>query len=251
MTLEVNLVCCLSGTSDNKPVCIPHSQPQPQNLQAPAYPAHAPAYPGSHPGIPQCSYNNAVVDAMYCRPHEMVFLCKEAKLSLSGDDFTAYDTAGKKWYQMDSSALSVTGRRVLYDEHAKGVISMKRKLMSAHKTWTIHRGSKAEDSQLLCQVKLNKVPGSAISVSVFLAGNTSSHFSTPVPDYAITGDTKMKSFFVCKGQQPAAEIARKLAAESARLRYLGKDQYAVKVLPNFDHVFILGLVVAVDELYFD
>ncbi|KAK9808614.1 hypothetical protein WJX72_000553 [[Myrmecia] bisecta] len=249
----------------------PGHYPQPNMMAPTGQPGYPPQQPGHHqagypaavppvampgygaPGMGPGGYTNAVIDAKFCLPHEMVMFMKESSVSMSGDDFSAYDATGAMRFKMDADTISMTGRRVLFDNQHMPVLSMKKKLMSMHKSWTICRGRNLDDkSAEICKIKMNKVKGApTFMASVFMKGNTSSHFSMPTPDYTVSGNVHSKGFFVYKGQQPVAEISRKLPVESARLRFLGKDSYAVKVFPGFDHAFVLGLCVAVDELFFD
>ena len=39
--------------------------------------------------------------------------------------------------------------------------------------------------------------------------------------------------------------------ESAKKFWTGKDTYALRVLPGFDHAFMLSVVVILDEMYND
>lgn len=62
---------------------------------------------------------------------------------------------------------------------------------------------------------------------------------------------KGKSFSIYRGQQPVAEISRKLAYESSKQRMTGKDSYALKVFPGTDAVFMIAICLIIDELFHD
>lgn len=70
----------------------------------------------------------AVVDAQYCAQGEQIFFVNEKWASLSRDDFSILDSNKQRIYKMDSSAFSVTQKRVLKTAKGQAVCSLKKKV---------------------------------------------------------------------------------------------------------------------------
>ena len=98
-----------------------------------------------------------------------VFFLSEKLLSASGDDFTIKDANNPAhYYDLKSSALSMSGSRVLKDSGGNVILNMKHKLMSG-KLWYINRG--ANDKDVIAEVKKGS-SGPRQSVDIFFKGNS-------------------------------------------------------------------------------
>lgn len=230
----------------------PGGYPQQQGGAPGGYPQQQGGFQQQHGGQPGYGGGAAapIVGQQYCLPQEQVFFLTEKLMSVSGDDFEVVDALNPSHrYQLKSSSMSMSGSRQLKDSAGKTILNMKHKLMSG-KLWYINRGS--DDKDVIAEVKKpSGTSGGRQSCEVFLKGNTSHHFSTARPDLVVSGDVKGKTFLIYRGQQPIAEISRKLPEESSKQRITGKDAYALKVHPGQDAAFSIALVLVVDELYND
>ena len=80
-------------------------------------------------------------------------------------------------------------------------------------TWYISSGASAGDKERLATIKKDLF-NNAHSASVFLQGNSSQHFASPMPDYSARGDFNNRSFFIYRGQVPVAEVQYPLLVHS-------------------------------------
>ena len=213
------------------------------------------AYVPQMPGQQVVQAPAAVVGAQYCAQGEQIFFVNEKWASLSRDDFSILDSNKQPIFKMDSSAFSVTQKRVLKTAKGQAVCSLKKKvaasqhrdlcgfpcpyllaaiaelqrnyanllllqlLSSSCPTWFMSLGANASDKERIAVIKKDTYNG-AHSASMYLNSNTTQFFSQPVPDYQARGDVKNRSFFIYKGTMPVAEVSMKTTlADILNLHY--------------------------------
>ena len=107
-----------------------YSQQSAQPLYGQQGAATQAAYVQQMPGQQVVHAPAAVVGAQYCAQAEQIFFINEKWASLSRDDFSILDRTQQPVFKMDSSAFSVTQKRVLKTAKGQAVCSLKKKVVN-------------------------------------------------------------------------------------------------------------------------
>nr|CAB3456132.1 unnamed protein product [Digitaria exilis]CAB3503292.1 unnamed protein product [Digitaria exilis] len=186
----------------------------------------------------------AVVSRQFCAPYAVPLTVVKKAISLSGGDFVVTDGNGAEMLRVKGAVFSIHDRRVLRDAAGHPLVSMREKVLSMHNRWEVFRGDSTSASDLLFTAKKASVFQLKTEVDVFLAGNTVQQAC----DFKIRGSYFERScaFYLGNSDTMIAQINRKYTAANL---LLGKDTFVVTVFPNVDYVFIVALVVILDEIH--
>ncbi|CAN6171459.1 unnamed protein product [Urochloa humidicola] len=188
----------------------------------------------------------AVVSPHFCTPLTVPLTVTKKAMSFSGGDFTVTDSGGAAVLRVEGVYFSVRSRRVLHDAAGRPVLTMERKVFSMHDAWKVFRGDSTNSRDLLFTVKRTSMFQLKTSMGVFLAGNTAEQ----VCDFKIKGSYFERTCAFYRGNSDImiAQMKRKFTVSNV---LLGKDTFCVTVFPNVDYVFIVALVVILDEVHRD
>ncbi|PIN01901.1 hypothetical protein CDL12_25586 [Handroanthus impetiginosus] len=182
----------------------------------------------------------SIVSPRFCAPYPVdVAIVRKV---LSGD-FVVNDVNGNLLFKVKGSLLSLHGRRVILDVAGRPIVTLRRKILSAHSRWQVFRGDSSEAKDLIFSAKRSSMIQYKTKLHVFLANNT----SDDVCDYTVKGSWFEKSCVVYAGDSSTivAQMHKKFSAQSI---LLGKDKFMVAVYPNIDYAFIVALIVILDEI---
>ncbi|KAK1283692.1 Protein LURP-one-related 15 [Acorus calamus] len=106
--------------------------------------------------------------------------------------------------------------------------------MTVHNRWEVYRGESTNLSDLLFTAKQSSsIQLLKTQLNVFLASNTSEN----VCDFKVKGHSFKRSWTICVGESNTIIAQMK-----------GRDKLEVTVYPNVDYVFVVALVVILDEI---
>ncbi|KAF7825460.1 protein LURP-one-related 10-like [Senna tora] len=184
----------------------------------------------------------AVIGTQYCSPYP-VDLAIVRKVMTLADKFTVTDINGNVVFKLQGSLLTLRDRRVLLDAAQKPIVTLRRKIMTAHDRWQAFRGESTEPNDMLFTLKRSSLIQFKTKLDVFLAGNTKEE----VCDFKIKGSWLERSCVVYAGESNTivAQMHKKHTAQSI---LLGKTNFMVTVYPNVDYAFIVALIVILDEI---
>ncbi|KHN44840.1 Protein LURP-one-related 15 [Glycine soja] len=142
--------------------------------------------------------------------------------------------------------MTLHDHRVLLDAAGEPVVTLRRKLMSAHDRWQIFRGESTEPKDLIFSVKRSSFFQLKTKLDVFLANNTKEE----VCDFKVKGSWFERSCVVYAGESLniVAQMHKKHTVQSI---VFGKDNFMVTVYPNIDYAFIVALILILDEIHKD
>ncbi|XP_052161019.1 protein LURP-one-related 10-like [Oryza glaberrima] len=191
-----------------------------------------------------------VVGQQFCEPHAVDLTVTRSVatgfLKDDGGGFTATDAAGAVVLATEPRFIyREKGRRVLVDADGMPLLSMRRKAYSLQYTWEVFRGSSTNANRLLFTVRRSSLlPQLKLEINVFLAGNTMQNAC----DFRIKCSFFSRSciLYIGNSNTPIAQINRKFSGLSDMI-FVG-SKFSVTVFPHVDYVFVMALVVILDEI---
>ncbi|XP_078428983.1 protein LURP-one-related 15-like [Wolffia australiana] len=185
----------------------------------------------------------AIVGPQFCAPYPVDLIITQKFLSISERDFTVRDVQDNVWFRVKKTVFSLRERRVLQDASGQPVLTMQKKVLTAHDKWKVYRGSSTDDKDLLFVAKRSHMLQLKTSLDVFLAANTSKN----VPDFKVKGSFFERSCSVYVGDTSSI-VAQMKKQYTLKNIALGKDSFGVTIYPNVDQAFIVALIIVLDEI---
>ncbi|XP_031284903.1 protein LURP-one-related 10-like [Pistacia vera] len=225
----------------------PPPTPAPTGTYSPPPPPHAPtgiySTPPPTPPLPVAN-SVTVIGPQFCEHTYPVDLAIVRKLlTITDGNFVVQDINGNTLFKVKGALLTVHNRRVLLDSAGKPIVTLRKKIMTAHDRWQVFRGESKEPSDLIFTAKRSSMFQLKTKLDVFLASNT----KEDVCDFKVKGSWSERSCVIHAGDSSAilAQMHMKDTAESI---LLGKDQFTVTVYPKIDYAFVISLIVILDAI---
>ncbi|KAJ1419262.1 Tubby-like, C-terminal [Sesbania bispinosa] len=140
---------------------------------------------------------SGIISPQYCAPHN-VNLAIVRKVMTLADNLTVTDVNGKIAFNLKASLMSLHHHPVLLDATGNPIITLHRKIMSAHDRWQAFRGESTELKDLIFSVKRPSLFQLKPKLKVFLANNTKEQ----VCDFKVKGSWFERSCVVYAGESP-------------------------------------------------
>lgn len=185
----------------------------------------------------------AVVGPQFCAPYPVDLIIAKKLMTLAEGSFTVTDVNGNIMFKVKGSVLSLHDRRLLVDAAGNPIVSLRQKILTAHRRWEVYRGDSSNSKDLLFSAKKSSLLQLKTALDVFLAANT----KEDVPDFKIKGSWFERSCTIYLGNSSTI-IAQMHKKHNVQSLVLGKDTFAVTVYPHVDYSFIVALVVILYEI---
>lgn len=185
-----------------------------------------------------------VVGSQFCTPyHTLVFTVQRKKRNktCSGADLVISDSDGQLIARVDGRECSLRDKRVVRNASGEPLVTLRRKLVSINHKWEAFRGEKTDPARMLFSARTSSVLQLKTSVNVYMPYNTEEEQW----NFKVKGDYLERSSVFYYGARTIAELSRK---RSENKELLEKDIFLVKVHPGVDYLFIISLVVVLDEI---
>ncbi|KAK7340005.1 hypothetical protein VNO77_20696 [Canavalia gladiata] len=207
-----------------------------------AYPYPPQPQPVPSASVPMPAVPVAVIGPQYCAPYPLDLAVVKKVMSISDGNFIVTDVNGNVVFKVKGSLLSLRDRRVLIDATGNPIVTLRRKIMTAHDRWQAFRGESIEAKDLIFTLKRSSLIQFKTKLDVFLANNTKE-----VCDFKVKGSWFERSCVVYAGESDTivAQMHKKHTVQSI---LIGKDHFMVTVYPNIDYAFIVALIVILDEI---
>ncbi|KAL2330568.1 hypothetical protein Fmac_018149 [Flemingia macrophylla] len=209
------------------------------------------AYPNPYPSqqpppsasAPMPPLPVAVIGPQYCAPYPVDLAVVKKVMTISDGNFVVTDLHGNVVFKVKGSLLTLRDRRLLIDAAGNPIVTLRRKIMTAHDRWQAFRGESTEANDLIFSLKRSSLIQFRTKLDVFLANNTSEN----VCDFKVKGSWMERSCIVYAGESDniVAQMHKKHTVQSF---LVGKDHFNVTVYPNIDYAFIVALIVILDEI---
>ncbi|KAF9597732.1 hypothetical protein IFM89_021219 [Coptis chinensis] len=180
-----------------------------------------------------------VVDAKFCASSPTDLVVKKMALG----DYEIKNVSGNVVFKVKAEFPYYQGRRVLSDASGVPILSMARKLPSAHNRWQVYRGNSKDPREVIFTAKQPSVVQLSTEIEVFLVDNKEENIS----DYNAKGSLIGRSCTIYK-----AETNTIIAQNQQKLNIsgvvLGRNTFMVTVYPQVDQAFIAALIVLLDTM---
>ncbi|KAJ8898923.1 hypothetical protein K2173_008416 [Erythroxylum novogranatense] len=148
------------------------------------------------------------------------------------NDGKVTDVNGTVIFSVQSNCTRIHDRRHLKDAADNILVTLKEKIKTMHGRWQVFKGESTEEKDLLFSVKKSSLMQSRTQSDAFLASNPTSESD---PDFKVKGST-----IYLGGDESNVVVAEMFKRD--------RDNFAVRVYPNVDYAFIVGLVVVSDKM---
>ncbi|KAJ8898963.1 hypothetical protein K2173_008464 [Erythroxylum novogranatense] len=148
------------------------------------------------------------------------------------NDGKVTDVNGTVIFSVQSNCTRIHDRRHLKDAADNILVTLKEKIKTMHGRWQVFKGESTEEKDLLFSVKKSSLMQSRTQSDAFLASNPTSESD---PDFKVKGST-----IYLGGDESNVVVAEMFKRD--------RDNFAVRVYPNVDNAFIVGLVVVSDKI---
>ncbi|KAG5550713.1 hypothetical protein RHGRI_015613 [Rhododendron griersonianum] len=181
-----------------------------------------------------------IVSPQFCAPYSVGLTIVRKRILNSG---VVTDVNGNTIFKIKGKCFSLRDRRTLLDAAGNPILTLQRKILTAHRRWRVYRGGSKDKKDLLFSVKKSSLFQCKRKLDVFLAANTKEDFC----DFKIKGSWSERSCTIYLGDTSTiiAQMHKKFIVQGL---VLGKDNIAVTVFPNVDYAFIVALVVLLEEI---
>ncbi|ESW12155.1 hypothetical protein PHAVU_008G089000 [Phaseolus vulgaris] len=206
------------------------------------------AYPNPYPPQPTTSapipaLPTTVIGPQFCAPYPVDLAVVKKVMTISDGNFVVTDVNGNVVFKVKGSLMSLRDRRVLIDAAGHPLVTLRRKVMTAHDRWQAFRGESTDDKDLIFTLKRSSFIQFKTKLDVFLANNT----KEDICDFKVKGSWLERSCVVYAGESNniVAQMHKKHTVQSI---LIGKDHFMITVYPNIDYAFIVALIVILDEI---
>ncbi|XP_043724092.1 protein LURP-one-related 15-like [Telopea speciosissima] len=185
-----------------------------------------------------------VVGPQFCAPYPVDLTIVRKVLSIGEGNFSVADVNGNIIFKVKNTLFSLHDRRVLLDANSNPLLSIRKKILSAHSRWEVFRGDSSDSNDLLFSAKRSSLFQFKTQLNVFLAGNNTNE---EVCDFKIKGSWLERSckIYVGDSSNLIAQMHKKHTVQSV---LFGKDNFTVTAYPNVDHAFIVSLIVILNAI---
>lgn len=180
----------------------------------------------------------AVIGQQFCAPYPVELTVQKRVISFSGGDFNVLDSNGNLLLAVDGRVLTVRDTRILRDKQGNLLVTLRKKLLSLHETWEAYRGEGTRQANLIFSARKSALFQLRTSLKVFLGNNSHS-------DFKVKGSFFERSCTIYQGTTVIAQMRRNYTVSQV---LMGRDTFTVTVYPGVDYVFIVALVVILDEI---
>ncbi|BAT83978.1 hypothetical protein VIGAN_04123600 [Vigna angularis var. angularis] len=207
------------------------------------------AYPNPHyppqptTSVPMPAVPTTVIGPQFCAPYPVDLAVVKKVMSIADGNFVVTDVNGNVVFKVKGSLMTLRDRRVLLDAAGHPLVTLRRKMMTAHDRWQAFRGESTDDKDLIFSLKRSSLIQFKTKLDVFLANNT----REDICDFKVKGSWFERSCVVYAGESNniVAQMHKKHTVQSI---LIGKDHFMVTIYPNIDYAFIVALIVILDEI---
>ncbi|XP_047180107.1 protein LURP-one-related 10-like [Vigna umbellata] len=207
------------------------------------------AYPNPHyppqptTSVPMPAVPTTVIGPQFCAPYPVDLAVVKKVMTIADGNFVVTDVNGNLVFKVKGSIMSLHDRRVLLDAAGHPLVTLRRKMMTAHDRWQAFRGESTDAKDLIFSLKRSSFIQLKTKLDVFMANNT----REDICDFKVKGSWFERSCVVYAGESNniIAQMHKKHTVQSI---LIGKDHFMVTVYPNIDYAFIVALIVILDEI---
>ncbi|XP_043725256.1 protein LURP-one-related 10-like [Telopea speciosissima] len=197
-----------------------------------------------HSNYPPLTNPITVVGPQFCAPYPVDLTIVRKFLAEGEGNFSVTDVNGNIIFKVKGTLLSIHCHRVLLDANDNPVLSIRKKIWTAHSKWEVFRGDSSDSNDLLFYAKRSSMVQFKTQLNVFLAGNNTNE---EVCDFKIKGSWSQRSckIYIGDSSNLIAQMHKKHIVQSM---LCGKDNFMVTVYPNVNYAFIVSLILILNAI---
>ncbi|KAK1562218.1 hypothetical protein Q3G72_030007 [Acer saccharum] len=188
---------------------------------------------------PQPTNTVSVISPQFCVPQPLDLVIRKQVLTITSGNFDVNDTNGNLILRV--KGLLFPGWRVILDDAGNPIVTLQRKILTAHKRWEVFRRDSTDD--MIFSAKKSSIIQLKTELDVYLANNINEHVS----DFKVKGSWLEQSCTIYAGESNTI-FAQMYKKHGIRSILIGKDKFMVTVYPNVDYAFIVALIVILDGI---
>ncbi|KAK1561820.1 hypothetical protein Q3G72_001271 [Acer saccharum] len=202
------------------------------------------AHPPPPPPPPPPLNPVPIISPQYCAPYPVDLAIVRKVMNITDGNFVVQDVNnnGNILFKLKGFLMTLHNRRVLFDAAGTPLVTLRKKIISAHDRWQVFRGESTHLNDLIFTAKKHKAVQFKNNLDVFLANNTSK-----LCDFKVKGSWSKDSCVVYAGESDTI-VAEMLDNTSTVQSLIGKDRFEVRVYTNIDHAFITTLIMILDAI---
>ncbi|KAI9153520.1 hypothetical protein LWI28_012578 [Acer negundo] len=186
-----------------------------------------------------CVVNAGESDTIVAQPLDLAI--KKQVLNITSGNFEVTDTNGNLVLKV--KGLLFPSRRVILDNAGTPIVTLQRKILTAHDRWEVFQGDSIDYDDMIFSAKKSSLIQLKTELDVYLANNINEYVS----DFKVKGSWLEQSCTVYAGESNAI-VAQMYKKHGFRSILIGKDKFMVTVYPNVDYAFIVALIVILDGI---
>ncbi|GFY83846.1 LURP-one-like protein [Actinidia rufa] len=185
----------------------------------------------------------SVINPKFCFPSVVDLTIVKKVLTITNGNFAVTDANGNPMFESKGSLFTLHDKRIIYDMAGYPIVTLRQKILSAHKRWQVFRGDSSDSKDILFSAKKSSLIQLKTNLDVFLAANTDEEAC----DFKVKGSWFQKSCTIYLGDSSTV-LAQMHKKHTVQSMLLGKDTFAVTVYPNVDSAFIVALVMILEAI---
>ncbi|KAL5742413.1 hypothetical protein ACOSP7_029145 [Xanthoceras sorbifolium] len=143
---------------------------------------------------PQPTSPVSIISPQFCVPKPLDFSIKKQVMNITGGNFDVHDINDNLVFRVKGSLFP--GRRVLLDDAGNPIVTLERKIFTAHNRWEAFRGDSTDSDDLIFSAKRSSMVQRKTELDVFMANNISEYVS----DFKVKGSWLEQSCTVYAGE---------------------------------------------------
>ncbi|GAB4843002.1 hypothetical protein Ancab_012978 [Ancistrocladus abbreviatus] len=184
-----------------------------------------------------------VIGPQFVAPYPVYLVINQNLMTIRKREFIISDVYGNVYFTIKDYFLAIPHRRVLLDAAGNPLVTLRRKLVTAHRRWQVFRGDSSNTKDLLFSAKKSSLIQFFTKLDVFLAGNT----QESAPDFRVKGSFLDLGCTIYLGSTNT-DIAQMHRHYKLPTIAVNQDSYGVTVNANVDYAFIVALIVVLHEI---
>ncbi|GMI89925.1 hypothetical protein like AT5G01750 [Hibiscus trionum] len=137
----------------------------------------------------------SIIGPHFCAPHHVDLPIIRNVVSMTEGNFVVVDINDNILFKVKEKFPSLHHRRILLDGAGNPIVTLKRKMVSAHDKWQVFKGESTDASDLLFSARRSSMFQLKTKLDVFLANNTKEE----VCDFKVKGSWSERSCVVYAG----------------------------------------------------
>ncbi|TXG58924.1 hypothetical protein EZV62_016753 [Acer yangbiense] len=190
---------------------------------------------------PQPTNIVSVISPQFCGPQPLDLVIRKQVLNITSGNFDVNDTNGNLVLRV--KGLLFPGRRVILDDAGNPIVTLQRKILTAHDRWEVFRRDSTDYGDMIFSAKKSSIIQLKTELDVYLANN----INEQVSDFKVKGSWLEQSCTIYAGESNRI-FAQMYKKHGIRSILIGKDKFMVTVYPNVDYAFIVALIVILDGI---